>query len=73
MPYSNISLSVSQSTHKAINFYPLYRKMVGLSMYLPTYKAIRLYTLYRAMVSLTVHNQSLYSTNYFYVYGTDKD
>ena len=30
MPYSNISLSVSQSTHNDIELYPLYRILVGL-------------------------------------------
>ena len=38
-----------------IELYPLYRKMVGLSVYLSTHKAIKLYPLYRTLVGLSMY------------------
>ena len=60
MPYSNISLNVSQFTNNDIELYPLYRILViGLGMYLSTHKAFKHYSLNNGKsMCVSIHIQS---------------
>ena len=77
LPYSNISLSVSQSTHNNIELCPLYRILVGLSIVCTAYvcmyvcsKLSNIYTLYQTLVGLYVYLSTYKAINLYPLYRT---